>query len=138
MDRIFFLLYRGRGYLLLQHVECNCNIRLIDGISLTVPFFPVKVLPNALHIAILFQWLYIPANRRVHRTQFPIESNRPRRGRPACLDRFQRLVGANGFTCHRWPNRALHFLLGTIRYLIPQTCARKDATRSSLGRHAEI
>ena len=35
MDRIYLLLYRNRGYLLLQHVECNCNIRFIHGISLT-------------------------------------------------------------------------------------------------------
>src|SRR6266850_4146112 len=101
-------------------------------------FLPVKVLSHALYVAFLLQRFYLPPSGRLHRTQFPIESNRSGRSRPSCVDWLQCLAGVDELTCHRWPYRALHFLLGPIRRLVLQTRARQDAVGSSLGRHAEV
>ena len=118
LGRAYFLVHRARGYLLLQHVECNCNIRLSDSFDLHIFFVLVKGIPHSLHSAVRLERLCIRPNGRLYWSKFSVESNCAERNRPAGTDRFQRLVRVDGLTFDRWSYRALHFLLGPIRYVI--------------------
>jgi len=75
LDWVLLLLHRHCGDLLFEYVECKYNsLASVEGYSSNL-FFPVKIFPYALDIALLFQRFYLSPNCRLYRAQFPIESD---------------------------------------------------------------
>jgi hypothetical protein len=136
LGRVLLLLHRHYSDLLFEYVECKYNAS-VTGYGTNL-FFTVKIFPYALNIPVLFQRFYLRPNFRLYRAPFPIESDGTWRARPSSADWIQRMVGADGLTCHWWSHRSLHLLLGPIRRVIFKARAREDTTRSTLGCHAEV